>query len=137
MIRKYKKGDALKVDVQDEQIEEAKYNASFFDDIIGYSMVGSKGEVLVVFGFRVIDRKGECFALMGKNIGSKMIEFVRFVNREIRKEMKKQKINKVFMSVKDGFMEAKRLAFILGFREVARLPYFFNGKDYLLYERKE
>ena len=137
MIKKYKIGDALKVDVQDEQVKEAEYNASFFDGITAYSMVNQKGDVLAVLGFRVFDEKGECFALMGKNIGNRMIEFVRFANKKIKVEMKKQKVKKVFMTVKDGFIEAKRLAFMLGFSEVAKLPLFFDEKDYLLYVRKE
>ena len=136
MIRKYKDGDALKVDVQDEQKVEAKFNAKFFDSIVAYSVVENE-KVLGVFGFEVVDEKAYCFALLGKYMQSKMYEFVKFVKRKIELELSETNVSKVLFSVKEEFFNARRMAEILGFYEVAKLPLFFNGENYLLYERKE
>ncbi|MBR5599031.1 MAG: hypothetical protein IKW39_03225 [Alphaproteobacteria bacterium] len=137
MIRKYKIGDAKKVDVQKEQKLEAVLWADNFDDIIAYSLVDAKGKVLAVMGYRIVQDKAEGFAIIGKKIGNRMISFCRFVNRLIKIETKKRKIEKVFVTVKDSFFNAKRLAEMLGFVEVDRLDKFFNNEDYVLMLRKE
>ena len=136
MIRKYKKGDAKKVNVQDEQILEAMDGAVCFDKITAFSLIDKKGKVLAVFGFRVIGNKGEGFALLGKKIGNKMILLFRFVDRLIKLETKRRGINKVFITVKKNFDKAFRLAHLWGFKEVKKLPHFFYDEDYVLMVRK-
>ncbi len=136
MIRKYKKGDALKVDVQDKQKDEAMFNAKFFDEIIAYSVI-DLDEILGVFGFEIKDNIGYCYALLGKNIKRKMYGFIKFVKQKIRDEINKNKVDRVLITVKENFDNAKKMAKILGFYEVAKLPLFFNCENYLLYERKE
>ena len=136
MIRRYKIGDALRIDVQHEQIDEARDSKLFFDKIIAYTLVDDNGDVLAVMGYKVIKDRAECFALLGKNIGNKMIELVRFIQKKIVQEAIKWEVCKIFITVKEGFDNAKRMADILGFKRVAKLPSFFNGCDYLLYERR-
>ena len=137
MIRKYERGDVLKVDVQLEQLDEAEECGGFFEEITAYSLVDDKGDVLAVMGYRIIRTGAECFALLGENVGSKMIELIRFIKCKIKVEATKNKVDRIFITVKDGFDNAKRMAEILGFVKVADLPLFFNGNDYLLYEKKE
>lgn len=137
MIRKYKKGDAFKVDVQKEQIVEAKECSKFFDEITAFSLIDKKECVLAVMGYRIIKDRAECFALLGQKVGLKMIELIKFIKKKMKIEADKKKVKRIFITVKDEFYNAKRMADILGFKEVAKLPLFFDGKDYLLYERKE
>lgn len=137
MIRKYKKGDAFKVDVQKEQIVEAKECSKFFDEITAFSLIDEKEQLLAVMGYRIIKDRAECFALLGQKVGLKMIELIKFIKRKMKIEADKKKVKRIFITVKDEFYNAKRMADILGFKEVAKLPLFFDGKDYLLYERKE
>lgn len=136
MIRRYKKGDALKVMVQNQQKEEAIFNAQFFDEIVAYS-IDDEDEILGVFGFEIKDNIGYCYALLGENIKGKMYEFIKFVRQKIKTEICKNKVDRVLITVKENFDNAKKMAKILGFYEVAKLPLFFNGENYLLYERKE
>ena len=88
-------------------------------------------------GYRIIKDRAECFALLGQKVGLKMIELIKFIKRKMKIEADKKKVKRIFITVKDEFYNAKRMADILGFKEVAKLPLFFDGKDYLLYERKE
>ena len=137
MIRKYKKGDAFKVDVQKEQIVEAKECSKFFDEITAFSLIDEKEQLLAVMGYRIIKDRAECFALLGEKAGHKMTELIKFIKKKMKIEADKKKVKRIFITVKDEFYNAKRMADILGFKEVAKLPLFFDGKDYLLYERKE
>lgn len=135
MIRKYITNDMNLVDVQKEQIHELKNGIDFFNYIEAYTLV-EEGEILGVFGFdKISDETVQCFALLGKNSGKKIIELVRFLKKEIYEKMKKLKIKKVFMTVKNDFYQAHRMAEILEFRVVKKLPLFFDGYDYCLYER--
>lgn len=136
MIRRYRIGDALKVDVQYEQVDEAKEYGVFFDEIIAYSMVDDDGIILAVIGYKIIEDRAECFALLGKNIGNKMIELVRFIQNKIKNDAIKWGINRILITVKDGFINAGRMANMLGFMKMAKLPSFFNGNDYFLYEKR-
>ena len=136
MIRRYKIGDALLVDVQNEQKDEAKEGRLFFDKIIAYSLVDDDGRVLAVMGYKIIENRAECFALVGKNIGCKIIELIKFVKNKMKVDAVKWGVNRIFITVKDGFFNAKRMAKILGFKQVYKLPSFFNGSDYFLYEKR-
>ena len=138
MICHYKNGDALHVVVQEAQKNEAKVFACFFDTIHAYSQVDDNGEILAVCGFMINEnREGECFALLGKNCGKKMLELIRFLQKEIPRMMKKHRLTKALMTVEKGFLAGERLAQILGFYVVGVLPQFFLNNDYQLYERKE
>ena len=136
MIRRYITGDAKKVDVQDEQIFEALEGAKCFDEIEAYSLIGDDEEVLGVFGFRIVEDRGEGFAILGKKIGHKMVSLVRFIDRLIRDKSAKLGIEKVFITVKKSFYEGKRFGNMLEFFEVAELEKFFNNEDYVLLMRK-
>ena len=138
MIRGYKNGDALQVKVQDAQKKEAEVFASFFDTIQAYSLIDENNEILAVCGFIINENhQGECFALFGKNSGKKMLELIRFLQKEIPKMMKKYQLNKAKMTVEKGFLAGERLAQLLGFCAAGVLPKFFFNNDYQLYERKE
>ncbi len=137
MIRKYKKGDAFRVDVQKEQISEAKECSKFFAEIIAFSLIDEKKRVLAVMGYKIVKDRAECFALLGEKVGLKMIELIKFIKKKMKIEADKNGVKRIFITVKDEFYNAKRMANILGFKEVAKLPLFFDEKDYLLYERKE
>ncbi len=136
MIRRYKIGDALLVDVQNEQKDEAKEGRLFFDKIIAYSLVDDDGRVLAVMGYKIIEDRAECFALVGRNIGCKIIELIKFVKNKMKVDAVKWGVNRIFITVKDGFFNARRMAEILGFKQVYKLPSFFNGSDYFLYEKR-
>ena len=135
MIRKYISNDVKFVEVQKEQIHELKNGIDFFNYIDAYTLVDGD-KILGVLGFnKISDETAQCFALLGKNSGKKFIELIRFLKKEIYEKMKKLKIKKVFMTVKNDFYQAHRMAEILEFRVVEKLPLFFDGYDYCLYER--
>jgi len=137
MIRKYIKGDAQKITAQKEQAEEAQLFASCFDYIHAYTLVDKTGKIYAVFGWRQTDDiSGECFALLGDNCQSKLLEIVRFFNAEMPRVMQRYHFKYAFMTVKKKFIEARRLAELLGFSLVADLPLFFDGLDYQLFKRE-
>ena len=135
MIRKYMKGDAKKVDVQEEQLHEIKAGIDFFDFISAYTLVDND-KILGVWGFDFISKNEvQCFALLGKECGKKIVELIKFLKMRIPLEMNKLKLQRAIFTVKDDFLQAHRMAKMLGFRVVKKLPLFFDGCDYQLYER--
>ena len=138
MIRDYVSGDAQSVAVQCEQYDEARNFADFFDMITTYTLENERHQILAVFGYRIgIENEAECFALIGKNIGRNMLEFIRFLLREIPGIMNEKNISKAVMTVKKNFSAGVRLAGVLGFKYAAELPLFYCGKDYQLFERNK
>ena len=136
MIRKYMKGDAKKVDVQEEQLHEIKAGIDFFDFISAYTLVDNE-KILGVFGFDFISKhEVQCFALLGKECGKKIIELVKFLKMIIPHKMSKLKLQRAIFTVKDDFLQAHRMAGMLGFKVVKKIPLFFDGYDYQLYERE-
>ena len=135
MIRKYLMDDVFKVNVQKMQQHEAKMGLEFFNFIEAYTLTDDD-KILGVFGFDKISKNEvQCFALFGENSGRKFIELVKFLNKEISWKTKTLKIKKIFITVRSDFYQAHRLAKILGFRVVRKIPLFFNDIDYYLYER--
>ena len=135
MIRKYLMDDVFKVNVQKMQQHEAKMGLEFFNFIEAYTLTDDD-KILGVFGFDKISKNEvQCFALFGENSGRKFIELVKFLNKEISWKTKTLKIKKIFITVRSDFYQAHRLAKILGFRVVRKIPLFFNDVDYYLYER--
>ncbi len=137
MIRRYRRGDAARVYVQKEQLAEKREAVKFFEEITAYSLLDDRDKVVAVFGFRIVGNGAECFSLLGDSMGEKMIEFMRFVNKKIKTEARKRNVENILITVKDGFYNARRMAEMLGFKEVAKLPLFFGNKDYWLFMRKE
>lgn len=136
MITAYQSGDAFKVEVQDEQKEEAEKFASFFDGIKAYSLIDNDGNIIAVCGYIINENKeGECFALLGKKCGRKMIEFVRFGQKEIPRVMRLYGLKRGLMTVRKGFLAGERLAHLFGFYAVGLLENFYLNNDYQLYER--
>lgn len=145
MIRKYILGDALKIEVQPEQLAEAAVGATEFDRIEAFSLVDiSKGQecVRAVFGFQeqiVGDKKeAECFSLISGGIGSiRLREAIKYLKRRISETVAERKISRVYMTVRCSFTAGRRMAEMLGFEEGCVLPFYFNGDDYQIFERKE
>lgn len=140
MIRAYCAGDAKRVLVQEVQAAEAAEFAWCFDEMAGYSLVDDKtGEVLGVFSYQVEVNEGErkalCYALFSKNSGRKMLEAVRFLQKEIGVKMKELGVDCVMMTVKKGFEPGVRLALALGFKVKGVCPAFYKGVDYQIFER--
>lgn len=143
MIRKYIRGDALKVDVQPEQKKEAIDGAAEFDRIEAVSLVGENNGrecVLAVFGFQVQitgkEKEAECFSLISGNIGSyRLLEAVKYLRRRISITAEEYDISRVYMTVRCGFAAGRRLAEILGFKPGIILPLYFNGNNYQIFER--
>lgn len=136
MIRHYMKGDVLCIDVQEQQKHEFNHAKYYFDDVGKFSLVDEKGNVLAVFGYLInYDAVGECFALLSKNIGRKLIVLVRFLRKNIPIIMKKNHVKTAVMTVKCDFIEAKKMAEMLGFTAGNILPQFFCGIDYQIFER--
>lgn len=138
MIRAYKKGDALSLRVQSEQQMEAAEFAHFFDTIKAYTLCDDKGKIQAVMGYqKIASKEAMGYALLGKNCQPKLFEMVRFIKKEIPLKMDKEKVYKVFITIRKNFLPARRLALLLGFNLRAELPSFFNGEDYQLLERKK
>lgn len=142
MIRVYLAGDAKRVLVQEVQAREAAEFAWCFDKMSGYSLVDEKtGEVLGVFSYQVELNQGKreawCYALFSKHSGRKMLEAVRFLQKEIGIKMKDLGIDSVLMTVKKGFVPGVRLALALGFKANGVCPAFYEGVDYQIFERSK
>lgn len=136
MIRKYERGDVFLIDVQEQQKHEFAQAVLYFDEVGKFSLVDDNGDVLAVFGYVISDEKiGECFALLSKNIGQKIIQLIRFLKSNIPIIMNKKHIKSAIMTVKCDFSKAKKMAEILGFAAGEILPQFFCGIDYQIYER--
>ncbi len=137
MIRKYISGDVFKIRVQEEQREEIYHAYEGFESIEAFTLVDDKN-VFAVFGFRLnCDNEAECFALISSDIGRKLCEMVRFLLKEIPFLMREKGVFRSFMTVKSSFYQARRMAILLGFKAVGKIPSFFNGNDYEIYERRE
>ncbi len=137
MIRKYISGDVFKVKVQKEQEAEVYQAYVGFEQIEAYTLVDDKN-VLAVFGFLLNEKnEAECVALISQNIGLKLAELLRFLIKEIPFVMKKRNIFRAFMTVKTSFSQARKMAVMLGFKAVKKLPSFFGGIDYEIFERRE
>lgn len=139
MMRKYRVGDEKKIAVQSEQKAEADTFAAEFNKIFAYSLCDAEDTVVyAVCGWKKgeLPSSAECFALVGQNIGRKLLELVRFAHLEIRQKAKKHRVKILFMTVRKNFYPASRLARLLGFWPVCDLDNFFNNNDYQLFERK-
>ena len=137
MIRKYISGDVFKIRVQEEQKEEIYQAYVGFESIEAFTLFDDEN-VFAVFGFRLnYDNEAECFALISSDIGRRLCEMVRFLLKEIPFLMKERGVFRAFMTVKSSFYQARRMAVLLGFKAVEKLPSFFNGNDYEIYERRE
>ena len=135
MIRGYQKGDGQLVLVQAEQNKEAIF-AEEFDRLYAYTLADKEG-VYAVFGWRFGEEKetAECFALVSKTIGNRLIEIVKFLRQQIPFLMKKYQVKRVIMTVKKNFIAGERLARLIGFSYASDLPRFFLDEDYQLFER--
>jgi len=138
MIRRYQKGDAQSLAVQVAQTEEAQFFADEFQHIFAYTLCDEKA-VYAVFGWRYgeDEKTAECFALVSGAIGIKLLELVRFLEKEIPSKMALHLVDCLIITVKKNFVAGRRLAELLGFSLVADLPQFFLGEDYQLFERKK
>ena len=137
MIRKYISGDVFKIKVQKEQEDEVYQAHLGFEKIEAFTLLDND-EILAVFGFRIIDNNdAECFALISSDIGRKLGEMIRFLVKKIPFLMHERGVLRSFMTVKSNFNQAHRMAILLGFKAVEKLPSFFNGNDYEIYERRE
>ncbi len=138
MIRKYRTGDVRLVAVQQAQTEEADGAVSGFEQITAYTLAGDDGAVLAVFGFDGA-KDGVCdvYALLGQDCGGKMTELLRFMQKELRRVMRCYRFHAARATVKKGFAAGERFIRMLGFSYKALLPQFYNGNDYLLFEKEE
>lgn len=138
MIRKYKAGDARQVMAQAAQQDEAQDDRDGFENITAYTLVGNEGRVLAVFGFaKAEDGAGDVYALLGQDCGGKMTELFRFMKKELRRLMKSHGCEVARATVKKGFAAGERFIAMLGFSYQGTLPQFYNGNDYLLFEKEE
>lgn len=136
MIRKYLKGDVLRVLVQQEQALETLEAYTGFEKITAFTILDDNNEVLGVFGFDLYQKyEARCYAFIGKNIGFRLKELICFLRKYIPYKMKKNKILRAELTVKSGFRAGDKMARMLGFRAVENLPSFFNLFDYVRYER--
>ena len=137
MIRKYISGDVLNIKVQEEQKDEVYQAYVGFESIEAFTLFDGD-VVLAVFGFRISDNnEAECFALISSDIGRKLGEMIRFLMKKIPLLMRDRGVLRSFMTVKSSFYQARKMAVLLGFEAVEKLPSFFNGNDYEIYERRE
>ena len=139
MIRRYVDGDVFFIDVQEQQRHEFDMAVKSFDQVGKFSLInGESGEVLAVFGYDINHRfVAECFALLSKNIGRKILQLVRFLKKCIPIIMKENNINCAIMTVKCDFIQAKKMARMLEFTAGDILPQFFCGFDYQVFERRK
>lgn len=145
MIRKYRAGDALLVLPQEKQKLEARYCANEFERLIAFSLVDDDTDtVLAVFGFEVFDedddpsyplKTAQCYALIGKDCGRKLYQFIRFLKVHIPLQAQIYHVGRVLMTVRSDFPQAIRLAHLLGFSFAENLKDFFAHFDYQLFER--
>ena len=137
-MRAYQKGDANAVAVQEAQVHEAEVYGDELEKIFAYTLC-DENKVYGVFGWQFGEEPNtaECYALVSQFIGTKLLETVRFFNREIPLKMKTYGVEFLYMTVKKNFYAGKRLAKLLGFSFKGNLVHFFEDEDYQLFERRE
>ena len=132
-IRRYRDGDIEKIDLQDEQKHEVagvKYpkDTSF--------TVEDNGEVLGCFAFlQVSEKRGVACAFISRNAGRVMLQMIRKIRKLLDKGMEKTGMERIEISVLEGFEHGERFAKMLGFELEGVMRKYFKGKNYKLFAR--
>ena len=132
-IRRYRDGDIEKIDLQDEQKHEVagvKYpEATSFT-------IEDNGEVLGCFAFlQVSEKRGVVCSFISKNAGRIMLKMVRKIRKLLDDGMKKTGMERIEISVLEGFEHGERFAQMLGFECEGVMRKYYKGRNYKLFAR--
>lgn len=137
IIRAYRAGDTEKISVQEAQREEYEQAGSGFAKL-PYARVLSdeKGHIFAMWGYR-LEREGEAqgFALLSAVIGRRLLPLIRQLRGEIPQLMKAENVRRLMITVRADFAQGERMARLLNFYPVRKMPHYFLNYDYQLFER--
>ena len=132
-IRRYKDGDIQKIDLQDEQrheIEGVEYptDMSF--------TLEENGSVLGCFALLEVTKKRAVIcSFISKDAGKAMFKIVKKLRALLDDGIAKTGMDRVEMTVLNGFKHGERFAEMLGFECEGVMRKYYKGKDYKLYAR--
>ena len=132
IVRKFQREDISRLELQPEQ----KHEYALCRNVDFNYTVEAEGNVLAVLAYFEWGA-GEyvvCSLISGRS-GKYMLSLVRRLSCLIDNKAEECGAKKIYMSVLDGFAAGERLAGILGFALIDRLPAYYLGKDYTLYRR--
>lgn len=131
-VREFRREDINRLEPQPEQKHEYELCQKVDFDYT----VEAGGNILAVLAYFEWGR-GEyvvCSLISGR-AGKYMLPLVRRLRCLIDEKAAVVGAEKIYMSVLAGFAAGERLAGILGFAWIDRLPAYYLGKDYNLYRR--
>lgn len=131
-VREFRREDINRLEPQPEQ----KHEYELCRKVDFKYTVEAGGNILAVLAYFEWGR-GEyvvCSLISGR-AGKYMLPLVRRLRCLIAEKAEECGAQKIYMSVLDGFAAGERLARILGFSWIDRLPAYYLGKDYNLYRR--
>ena len=133
IVRSYKPDDLDKIEMQNEQKHE--FCTAGYPQKTSFT-VEDNGVVLGVFGFSEIYKgRAFVFSFISKKAGKGMLGLVKTLNKMINDGMSKTGIERLEMSVLEGFEQGDRLAKLLGFEFEGVMRKYYKGKNYKLYAR--
>ena len=132
-IRKFEKDDLSRLEMQEVQKHEAiglEYpkDKSF--------TIEDDGVVLGVFGVMEIYKgRAVVFSFISKRAGKGMLGLIKTLRKMIDDGMEKTGVERLEMSVLEGFEHGDRFATMLGFEFEGVMRKYYKGRNYKLYAR--
>lgn len=125
IIRHFKKGDLEKINRQEEQLLEGEGDAYDSPDTVVFD---DNGKVLVMVRPLFYDKGCMLCALISKDCGSKAVELVKRGKRLIQMLLQDNEFVEITTQV--GWLNAERLARVLGFEPDRLEKNYYNGIDF-------
>lgn len=132
-IRRFEKEDLSRLEMQEVQKHEAlglEYpkDKSF--------TIEDDGVVLGVFGVTEIYKgRAVVFSFISQKAGKGMLGMIKTLRKMIDDGMEKTGVERLEMSVLEGFEHGDRFAIMLGFEFEGVMRKYYKGKNYKLYAR--
>lgn len=132
-IRRFEKEDLSRLQMQDEQKHE--FCSAGYPADTSFT-VENNGAVLGVFGFvEIYKGRGAVFSFISKHASKEMLPLVRRLKAMIDEGMAKTGLERLEMSVLEGFEHGDRFAKLLGFEFEGVMRKYYKGRNYKLYAR--
>lgn len=125
MLRKYKKGDFEKLNRQPEQMLEG--NGEFVNEDNTF-VIEEDGKVLVIGCPFFIDNGCYLATLISRDCGYKGFKLMKFGKRLLKMLLEDNDFVEITTQV--GWLNAERLARLLGFKPVRLIKEMYNGIDF-------
>lgn len=129
MLRRYEKGDIEKIKLQPEQERERNSNWKLFANEKTLVFADGDRVLAIIYPHEEYGRI-TLYALVGRDSGYKSVSIVRKMKAWIKEQLQRSDINRVEMNCQTMFVDANRLARILGFKLEGTLHKFFCGMNF-------